>query len=90
MQYEFRDVVHKGKTVRYIKSVGFNSDGYSLASEEMLRLGREIQLASPDIVIVLMVGNGSTLAEDTKFLAEVTKLFPRKYDEFYKWQVATL
>jgi len=89
MQYLFREASFKGKIIRYIRAVNFDSDGLDLAPvNQLVALQRHIEHREPDTLVVVMAGRSSTVSSNTNpVLIEYSKLFPRQRDEYYKWQL---
>ncbi|MDF7810939.1 hypothetical protein [Hymenobacter sp. YC55] len=89
MRYEFREVTYKGKTIRFIKAVNFDSDGLVTGPiNELVEIQEHIERTEPNTIVVAMIGRSDTAVSSTNaLLSEYYQLHPRTYDDYYAWHI---
>lgn len=97
MQYLFRNIAYKSKTIRYVKPPGIDSDGDLIASNiaEMQVLSQYIEYREADNIVIALLGRGVIgCSMEDKVRGPILEAFqrehPRLADKNYEWQVAEL
>ncbi|WP_324675091.1 hypothetical protein [Hymenobacter sp. GOD-10R] len=91
MRYQFREESYQGRTIRFIKALGVNSDGLAMAPAYVMNVMKYISTKDPDIIVIGMIGySGTSSSTSDAFTAAFLKQYRRLPDHYYAWKEAAI
>jgi hypothetical protein len=94
MHYQYRDIGFEGKTVRFIKSLNFNSDGLEIGPiDQLYKIATAIEQTEPETIVVVMLGRSDISVNRSNtdwahFMAKFWRSYRRLPDDYYEWDSA--